>query len=102
MYITKKIKIVHKKEFALVALNIENKILVIYMVIINMKIININTFWVTQIRLLKADKTFINNFTKYSHYTDIFSSKFVAELSKHTNINNYIIELKKVNTYFMA
>lgn len=44
---------------------------------------------------MKAKKTPTIVFAKYSDYTDVFSSKLVARLPKHTVINNYAIELEK-------
>lgn len=45
-------------------------------------------------RLLNASKAPTTVFTKYSNYIDVFLSKFVVELLKHTGINNHAIELE--------
>ncbi len=41
---------------------------------------------------MKADKALTEVSIEYADYIDVFSSKLVIELPKHTNINNHTIE----------
>ncbi len=47
-----------------------------------------------QIAHLKADKAPIEVPSEYADFADIFSPKLAAELSEHTGINDYAIELE--------
>ena len=38
---------------------------------------------------------------KYLNFVNIFLSKFIIKFLKY-NINNYIIKLKKINSYFIV
>ena len=49
---------------------------------------------------MKFDKTFIVILTKYSNYSYIFLVKIIIKFSKYTNINYYIIKLKKDKQLF--
>ena len=55
--------------------------------------ITIHFFWMAQIALLIADKTFVTIPTEYSNFATIFLSESTAELSKYTRINNHPIKL---------
>ncbi len=46
-----------------------------------------------QIAHLKIDEAFIEVFSKYADFADIFLLKLVIELLKHININDPTIEL---------
>lgn len=75
--ITKKVKLINNQNIF-----VNSKTFVVYRVIfdINNIKIAIYLFLASQIRLLKIEKTFITNFTKYSNDIDVFLSEFTAKL----------------------
>lgn len=64
---------VENKEFAVIALNLENIIFVVYIVCLDIS--NVYSFYRAKIASLKANKAFI---IEYSNFTDIFFSELVA------------------------
>ena len=48
-----------------------------------------------QVRALIFDEAPIAIPTKYSNYSNIFSTEYAAKFPKHTRINNYAIKLEK-------
>ena len=97
LFITKKIKLINKKKFAVIALDADNKIFIMHIAVLNIKSIIIAVYLsqIAQIRLLKANKVLTIVCTKYSNYTNVFLPKLAAKLLKYTNINNYAIKLEK-------
>ena len=93
---TQKVKLINKKEFAAAALDLDSETFVMYVVDLDIEGTNmaIHPFWVVQIKLLKANMAPITVSTKYSDYTNVFSSKLTAELPEHTGINDQAIELE--------
>ena len=93
---TKKVKLINKKEFTAAALNVNSKTFVMHIVALDIEGTNmaIHPFWAAQIRLLKANKALTTVSTKYSDYTNVFLSELAAELPEHTGINDHAIELE--------
>lgn len=85
---------IEKKEFAAVVFDQEHRAFVIYIATLNVDSSNeIYLFKRAQIAYLKGDEAFIKVPSKYAFFVGIFSPKFVAKLSKHTRINDYVIKL---------
>ncbi len=91
---TRRVKLIGKKEFAATALNPEHKAFVVYVAALNADSSDeIHPSRRTQIAHLKADKVPIEVPSEYTTFTDVFLLKLAAELLKHTEINDHIIEL---------
>lgn len=89
---TKWVKLIRKKEFAAISLDLENQIFIIHIAfIINLDLHRL--FKKAQITLLKVDKTFITVPSKYTNFTNLFSPVLIIELFKHIGINTHIIKL---------
>lgn len=92
--ITHCVELINWQEFGAAALNKDNKAFILHVISLAIGFeISIHLFWVVQITLLISDEAFITVTTEYSNFADIFLLKSAAELSKHTEINNYPIEL---------
>ena len=50
----------------------------------------------TQVETLIFDKVLTSVMAKHSNYSNVFSTEYIAGLSKHTGINDHIIELEEV------
>lgn len=88
---TIQVKLVRKKHLIATALDPDNKIFKIYIVFIaNLDLIQ--PYFRAQIPPLKANETLITILFKYTDFVDHFSPDLVAKLSKHTKINDHIIE----------
>lgn len=89
-------KLIKKKEFISTTFNPEYKAFVIYIAIFKSSSNSGNKIYslkMAQIAYLKVDKALIEISNKYTNFTYIFLPKLVIELLKHTEINNYVIEL---------
>ena len=84
-----------KKKFAVVALNLEHEIFVVYVAFLSSTSLNtdIYLFHRPQISSLIAKKAPTNVSTKYIEFTDIFISDLASKLPEHIEINNHAIEL---------
>ena len=74
------------------ALNKDDKNFVVHMVALSIVDSNIHLSWHIQIVLLQVEKVTIPS--KYADYIDVFSSDSMAELPKHTDINDHLINLR--------
>lgn len=85
---------IRKKKFAVAALDSEDKAFIVYITFIG-KHSDVYSSCRAQIVFLKANKasTFVS--FKYADFADVFSRNLVAKLSKHSGINDYIINLIK-------
>lgn len=78
----------------MVAFNPEHEIFLVYVAALHRISDNeIHPFKIAQLAYLKMDEGFVQVRSKYADFVDVFSLKFVIELSKYTRINNYLIEL---------
>ena len=99
LLITKDVKLVGKKEFAATVLDPEYEIYVVPVGSVssdaspNFSPLNIYLFRRPQVSGLIVEKASTKISAEYLYFADIFSPKFVFELSKHNGINNHIIEL---------
>lgn len=91
---TKRVQIIDRKEFAKVALDLNDEIFVVYVVTITSEM-NIHLACQAQIAFLKAEEASVTVPTEYSDYADVFSEKLAAVLPEHTKINSHAIDLKK-------
>ena len=82
LLIMKRIKFICKKKFAIIALNLDIKIFIIYITALGIKTKMMDHLSKISIPL------------KYFNYIDIFFPKFIAKLLGYSN-NNYLIMLKK-------
>ena len=88
------VEFIDQKEFALATLGKNDKSYVVHMAFLAVCTkITIHPSWTAQIASLIADKALVTIFAEYSNFTDVFSFKFAAELSKYTGINDHSIEL---------
>lgn len=86
----KRVEIINRKKFALVVLDLKDKIFVIYVAFV-IKWVYPN--WKTPIAGLKIEKVTI--LTKYWNFANVFFSDSVAELLEYSGINNLFINLEK-------
>ena len=97
------VQIINKKNFVIVALNIDNKMFVIYMIIQEQKKMlvyfkrqaQIKAQNETQVGALLFNKAFIKVLAKYFNYNNIFLVENIVELPENTGINEHAIKLKK-------
>ena len=85
-----------KKEFAAAVLDPKHKIFVVYVASLSFSLLtnaDVYLFHRPQIAGLIAKEVFIKVSTKYINFVDMFFLTFASNLSKHTQINNYIIKL---------
>ena len=90
-----------KKEFAAVALDPENEIFIVHVASLSFNAspsfspleLNIHPSYKLQVSGLIVEEALIKVPTDYSDFADVFSLDLVSELPKHTQINNYAIEL---------
>lgn len=97
--ILSQVQLIRKKEF--LATNLDSKdetsILYIASIIID---INVHLLYISQIAFLKANKTLTCMLFKYTKFAEIFFKDLVAELPKHTKINDHAIDLIKWHQLF--
>lgn len=89
LIMTKWVKLIRKKKFVAVGLGPNEKIFVVYILAFNLDS-RIHLSCIFQLAFLSIQNTLITGFYKYSDFANIFSLEFVVELSKHTEINNYL------------
>ena len=92
--ITKQVELIRKKEFTIVALNLENETFIIHVASISLDS-DVHLIQRAQIVLLKINKACISIFSKYANFVDIFSKNLAAKLPEYTRIYDYIINLIK-------
>ncbi len=91
---TKQVKLIGKKEFALVALNLEHETFIVHVAAFGLDSGDeVHPLKRTQIAHLKVDGALPKVPSEYADFADKFSPKFVLELSEHIRINNHAIEL---------
>lgn len=90
---TQRVKLIEKKEFAIITLNLSNKAFVVHVVFIASLDPTIYPSRWARIASLKANKAPITILSKYANFTDVSSSDLVVELPKHIKIHDYAIEL---------
>ena len=81
-----------KKKFVAIALNLEDKAFIVYIVLICQDL-DIHPFWRAQIALLNLDKALTSVLPKYADFADVFSKNVAAKLLEHTAINDHAINL---------
>ena len=92
--IIKRVKLIKKKKFAIVALNSEYKIFIVYIATFSLNLGDkMHPLIKAQIAYLKVDKAFTKVSRKYTDFVDVFSRKLVAKLLKYMSIYNCIIKL---------
>lgn len=88
--ITKQIKLIDKKKFANIALNINMEVFIIHITFL--LIITIYLARKTKIALLFAKKVKIS--VKYSDFSNMFLKKMILVLPKLIKLNQYVIKLQ--------
>ena len=89
---TKKVKIIDKREFTVVALNADDETFVVHIAALAKPMtIPIYSFCQAQVAILMSEKTRIP--TEYSNFSNVFSSDSAAELPEHNGINDHPIDL---------
>ena len=89
---TRRVEIIDKREFTVTALNTNNKTFVIHIVALAEPItMLIYPSCQAQVTVLTSKETGIP--AKYSDFSNVFFSDSAAELSEHTRINDYFINL---------
>ena len=87
---TQRVEIINKKEFTIAALNEEDETFVVHIAALSVDS-NVHPSRQAQIALLDVEEVIIPS--EYTEYTDVFSSDSAAEPPKHTDINDYSINL---------
>lgn len=85
-----------KKEFAVIAFNLEYKIFIVYIALISSTpLINIDMhlFCKPQIASLIVEEAFTKVFAKYTNFVNMFFLDLTSKLFKFTRINDYTIKL---------
>ncbi len=96
LLIIKKVALIKKDEFVVVALDLSYEIFVIHIIsfIINAnigaKVYLLKKAWIIH---LKVNETLIKVFNKYTNFADVFSLKLAIKPLKNISINNYTIKL---------
>ena len=93
---TKSIKLVEKKEFAAVIVDLEHEIFVVYITSFSFLLLNnadIYPFYRLQIVSLIAKKALIKISIKYTNFANMFFLDLISKFPKHTEINNDAIKL---------
>lgn len=91
---TKNVKLIKKKKFVVILLNLDHKVLEIYIIAFNISFdIKIYFLKRAQIAHLKINKAFIEMPNIYTNFKNIFLAKLTIKLFKYTGINNHVIEL---------
>lgn len=88
--ITKQVKLIRKKESTATALNLDDKIFVVYIDFLIS--FNIHPFCKAQIVLLKAE-TFIATLSEDANFIDITFLTLATKFLEYTEINNHTINL---------
>ena len=90
----RQVKLIEKIEFADVTFDPEYETFVIHVAALNVDPSDkIHLSKRAQIAYLKADETPTKVPSEYTDFTDVFSPKLAAKLSKHMKINDYAIKL---------
>ena len=94
LLITRQVKLIRKKKFAAAAFNLEHKIFIVHIVILNIDSSDeIYPSKKAQIAHLKANEAFFKVLSKYADFADVFLLKLIAELLNYIRINNHTIKL---------
>lgn len=89
---TKQVKLIRKKDFAVVALNLVDETFVVYVTFIGQDS-NIYASCETQIAFLKVDEALISSLSEYTNFIDVFFNNLAVKLWEHTRINDHTINL---------
>ena len=94
-HITKQVELIGKKEFAAATLDPGHEIFVVHVASLESPSQegDVHPSCRAQIAVLVANEIPISIPTKYSDFTDIFSSELVSKLLEYTEINNHAIKL---------
>lgn len=90
-FTTRQVELVRKKEFAAVALNLNNNIFIVHVTSIDSS--DVHPSFGAQIALLKVDEALTAVLLEYVDFANVISLDLVAELPKHIRIHNYTINL---------
>ena len=88
-----------KKDFVIVALDADNKTLVVHVAIREQERMPVYSKRQAQIKAqvgaLLFNQAFIEVPAEYSDYSNVFSAEYVAELPENTEMNKHAIKLKE-------
>ncbi len=91
---TRQVKLIGKKEFVVVALDLEYETFIVHVAALNVDSGDeVHPLKKAQIAHLKADEVPTEVPSEYADFADVFSPKLAVELPEHTGINNHVIEL---------
>ncbi len=91
---TRRVKLIEKKKFAVVAINPEYKAFVLYVAVFNVDSDDeIHPSRRAQIAHLKTNEAPTKVPSKYTDFADVFSPKLAVELFKYKGINSHAIKL---------
>ncbi len=91
---TRRVKLIRKKEFAVVALDLEHEAFVVHIAALSVDSGDeMHPSRRAQIAHLKADEAPTKVLSEYADFADVFSPKLAAELPEYTGINDHAIEL---------
>lgn len=96
MLTIKKVELIRKKKFAVIALNLEYKIFILHITALNISFDicdKMHSSKKAQISHLQVDKDYIEVPSKYAYFKDTFLSKLAVKLPNCMSINNYAIKL---------
>ena len=82
-----------KKELVATAFNPKYETYVVYVASLGSTLLNIHSFWRSQISGLITEKASTKIPDKYANFADIFFPDLASKLSEHTGINNHVIQL---------
>ncbi len=91
---TRRIELIRKKEFVVVALDPEHEAFVVHVAALSVDLVDeIYPSRRAQIAHLKADEAPIKVSSEYADFADVFLPKLAVELPEYTGINDYAIKL---------
>lgn len=87
-------ELVRKKEFAVTAFDLKDKIFVVHVIFLTiLNISKVYPFYITEIVSLQGNKAPSIVFPEYFNFANIFSPKLAVKLPKYPEINNHTIDL---------
>lgn len=90
--ITRRIKVINQKEFAIATLDPNKEVFVVHVVSLSLRFkVLIHRTWEAQIVALDTEKVIVQ--LKYSDYANVILEASAIELPEHTNINDHPIDL---------
>ena len=93
--ITKRVQIIDKKDFIIVALDADSETFVMHVAIREREEMSVYFKRQAQVGALLFNKALTKVLAEYSDYSNVFLAEYAAELPKNTGMNKHAIELEE-------